>query len=110
MKLPPLPYTPVDWAALPATTHQGETGTALWRTLTNGDVRMRVVELSPGYLADHWCDRGHVVYVLEGVVISELQDGRRFEMKPGMGYTVSDFGDAAHRSWTETGARMFIVD
>jgi uncharacterized cupin superfamily protein len=110
MKLPTLPYTPVHWDTLPATEHKGETGTALWRTLTNGDVRMRVVELSPGYLADHWCDRGHVVYVLEGEVTSELQDGRSFVMKPGMGYTVSDFGDKPHRSWTTQGARMFIVD
>lgn len=110
MKLPSLPYTPVHWDALPATEHPGETGTALWRTLNNGDVRMRVVELSPGYLADHWCDRGHIVYVLEGEVTSELKDGRSFIMKPGMGYTVSDFGDAAHRSWTKDGARLFIVD
>jgi len=110
MRLPPLPYTSVHWDELPATEHKGETGTAVWRTLINGDVRMRVVELSPGYLADHWCDRGHVVYVLEGEVTSELADGRSFVMKPGMGYTVSDFGDAAHRSRTEFGARMFIVD
>ena len=110
MKLPPLPYTSVHWDALPATEHKGETGTALWRTLVNGDVRMRVVELSVGYKADHWCDRGHVVYVLEGEVTSELKDGRSFLMTPGKGYTVSDGGDAAHRSWTTTGARMFIVD
>jgi len=110
MRLPPLPYTSVHWDELPPIEHKGETGTAVWRTLTNGDVRMRVVELSPGYLADHWCDRGHVVYVLEGEVTSELADGRSFVMKPGMGYTVSDFGDAAHRSRTELGARMFIVD
>ena len=110
MKLPPIAYTPVHWDALPATEHQGETGTALWRTLTNGDVRMRVVELSPGYLADHWCDRGHIVYVLEGEVTSELKDGRTFVMTPGIGYTVSDEGDAPHRSWTKVGARMFIVD
>lgn len=110
MKLPPIPYTPVAWDALPATEHKGETGTAVWRTLVNGDVRMRVVELSPGYLADHWCDRGHIVYVLEGEVTSELKDGRRFEMRPGVGYTVSDEGDSPHRSWTATGAKMFIVD
>jgi uncharacterized cupin superfamily protein len=85
MKLPPLPYTSVDWHALPATEHKGETGTATWRTLNNGDVRMRIVELSPGYLADHWCDRGHIVYVLEGEVTSELKDGRSFVMTPGTG-------------------------
>ncbi len=110
MKLPTLPFTAVPWDKLPATEHAGETGTALWRTLNNGDVRMRVVEYSPGYLADHWCDRGHVIYVLEGTLDTELRDGRRFSFSAGSGYTVSDFGDAAHRSSTATGARLFIVD
>ncbi len=110
MKLPTLPFTKVDWDMLPGTEHKGEPGMAIWRTLTNGDVRMRVVEYSPGYVADHWCDRGHVIYVLEGELQTELQDGRRFTFGPGSGYTVSDFGDAAHRSSTVTGARLFIVD
>jgi hypothetical protein len=110
MKLPPLPFTEVQWNALPATEHTGEAGIALWRTLNNGDVRMRVVEYSPGYVADHWCDRGHVIYVLSGVLQTELQDGRRFTFGPGSGYTVSDFGDSPHRSSTQTGASLFIVD
>jgi quercetin dioxygenase-like cupin family protein len=111
VKLPDLPFTPVHWTALPATHHPGETeAAATWRTLNNGDVRMRVVEYAPGYLADHWCDRGHVIYVLEGELKTELKDGRIFTFGPGEGYTVSDFGDAAHRSSTETGAKLFIVD
>ncbi|EHM00597.1 hypothetical protein HMPREF9946_02547 [Acetobacteraceae bacterium AT-5844] len=110
LKLPPLPFTPAHWDALPATEHKGETGTAIWRTLNNGDVRMRVVEYSPGYLADHWCDRGHVIYVLEGELKTELKDGRTFTFGKGHGYTVSDFGDSPHRSSTVTGARLFIVD
>lgn len=110
MKLPTLPFTPVAWDALPATEHPGDTGTALWRTLHNGDVRMRVVEYSPGYLADHWCDRGHVIYVVAGELQTELQDGRRFTFAAGSGYTVSDFGDSPHRSSTATGAKLFIVD
>jgi mannose-6-phosphate isomerase-like protein (cupin superfamily) len=110
VKLPALPFHAVHWDALPATEHPGETGTALWRTMTNGDVRMRVVEYSPGYVADHWCDRGHVLYVIEGELKTELKDGRQFTFGPGEGYTVSDFGDAAHRSSTQHGARLFIVD
>lgn len=110
MNIPPLPYTPTDWSAVPATEHKGETGTALWRTLQFGDVRVRVVEYSPGYVADHWCDRGHVVYLLDGELTTELKDGRSFVMRPGMGYQVSDFGDSPHRSVTATGARLFIVD
>ena len=110
MKIPALPFTVTDWADVPATKHPGETGEALWRSFSVGDLRVRLVEYSPGYLADHWCDRGHVLYVLEGELHSELKDGRRFVLTAGMSYQVSDFCDAAHRSYTPTGARLFIVD
>ena len=110
MKIPALPFTTTDWSAVPTTVHQGETGRATWRTLEIGDVRVRMVEYTPGYLADHWCDRGHVLLVLEGVLDTELRDGRTFRLEAGMSYQVSDFGDAAHRSSTTTGARLFIVD
>jgi hypothetical protein len=110
MKIPSLPFTVTDWAALPATEHPGETGKAIWRTLDIGDLRVRMVEYSPGYLANHWCDRGHVLYVVEGELDTELRDGRRFKLTAGMSYQVSDFGDAAHRSSTCTGAKLFIVD
>ena len=110
MKLPATPFTLVDWATVPATEHLGERGYATWRTQNFGDMRVRMVEYSAGYLADHWCDRGHVLLVLEGELETELQDGRRFHMKPGQSYQVSDFGDAAHRSSTAGGAKLFIVD
>ena len=90
--------------------YPGETGEAIWRTLDIGDIRVRVVEYSAGYLADHWCDRGHILYVLEGELTSELKDGRSVVMTPGMSYQVSDFGDSPHRSKTEIGAKLFIVD
>jgi hypothetical protein len=110
MKLPALPFTVTDWSTVSPTEHPGETGKALWRSFHAGDMRVRMVEYSPGYLADHWCDRGHVLFVLEGELHTELRDGRRFVLTPGMSYEVSDFGDAAHRSSTETGAKLFIVD
>src|SRR4051812_31706941 len=110
MKIPALPFTVTDWNAVPATVHPGETGQATWRTFNVGDLRVRLVEYAPGYLADHWCDRGHVLYVLEGELHTELRDGRTFTLTPGMSYQVSDFGDAAHRSSTTTGAKLFIVD
>ena len=110
MKIPMLPFTVTDWSRVAVTTHPGETGQAFWRTLNIGDLRVRTVEYTPGYVADHWCDRGHVFYVLEGVLDTELRDGRRFRLLPGMSYQVSDFGDAAHRSSTKTGAKLFIVD
>ncbi|WP_091955191.1 DHCW motif cupin fold protein [Bradyrhizobium shewense] len=107
---PRLPFTVTDWSKVEATTHPGETGQARWRTLNIGDLRVRIVEYSPGYLADHWCDRGHVLYVLKGELDSELRDGRKFKLTAGMSYQVSDYGDAAHRSSTTTGATLFIVD
>jgi quercetin dioxygenase-like cupin family protein len=110
MKIPPLAFTLTDWSKVAPTIHPGETGEARWRTFEAGDMRVRMVEYSPGYRADHWCDRGHVLFVLEGELLTELQDGRCFTLKPGMSYQVSDNGDAAHRSATTTGARLFIVD
>jgi hypothetical protein len=110
MKIPELPFTVTDWSAVPITEHAGETGKALWRTLNIGDLRVRMVEYTAGYLADHWCDRGHVLYVLEGELETELKDGRRFTLTPGMSYQVSDFGDSPHRSATRTGVKLFIVD
>ena len=99
-----------DWSNIPVTEHPGENGKAFWRTLQVGDIRIRVVEYTPGYLADHWCDRGHILYVLEGELETELRDGRVFTLKAGMSYQVSDFGDAAHRSATAGGAKLFIDD
>ncbi len=83
MKIPALPFTVTDWSEAPATKHAGETGEALWRTLDIGDLRVRMVEYSPGYFADHWCDRGHVLYVLEGEldeVVHALQVARGAEL------------------------------
>jgi uncharacterized cupin superfamily protein len=110
MKIPTLPFTLIDWPNVAPVEHAGVTGKAIWRVFQVGDLRIRHVEYTPGYLADHWCDRGHVLYVLEGELETELKDGRRFQMKPGMSYQVSDFGDAAHRSSTKGGAKLFIVD
>lgn len=110
MQLPVSPFQVVDWQNVPLTEHPGETGLACWRTIAMGDVRVRLVEYSAGYVADHWCDRGHILFVLEGELLTELQDGRKFRMTRGMSYQVSDSGDAAHRSSTDTGAKLFIVD
>lgn len=110
MKIPTLPFTVTDWSQVPRTEHSGETGMGYWRTLDIGDMRVRMVEYSPGYLADHWCDRGHVLFVVSGEMVSELKDGRRFTLSAGMSYQVSDFGDAPHRSSTEQGVTLFIVD
>ncbi|MBN7823127.1 DHCW motif cupin fold protein [Bowmanella yangjiangensis] len=98
-----------DWSAVTPTEHLGETGLARWRTCQFGEVRVRMVEYSPGYLADHWCRKGHVLLCLEGELHTELEDGRVFVLRPGMSYQVADDAEA-HRSFTEQGARLFVVD
>ena len=110
MEFPALPFTVTTWADVKPVTLSGEQGSATIREFNMGELRVRCVEYSAGYVADHWCDRGHVLYVLEGELISELKDGRTFRLTPGMSYQVSDFGDAPHRSTTTVGAKLFIVD
>ena len=109
MKIPTLPFTVTDWSGVSPTVHPGETGEATWRTITIGDLRVRMVEYSPGYLADHWCQRGHILLVLEGELDTELEGGGRVTLRPGMSYEVAD-GRSSHRSATTTGAKLFIVD
>jgi len=109
MKIEDVPYATTDWSTVAPVEHPGETGTSYWRTFEAGNLRVRMVEFSAGYLADHWCARGHVVLVLEGEITSELSDGTRTLMKPGVSYQVSD-DVAPHRSSSTTGARVFIVD
>jgi hypothetical protein len=110
MKLPALAFTVTDWSAVPTIVQRGDTGRAASQTFESGDLRVRVVEYGAGYLADHWCDRGHVLYVLEGELDVELRDGRAFAFRPGMSFQVSDHGDAAHRVASRNGAKAFIVD
>ena len=109
MKMSDIPFGITDWSAVEATEHSGDTGMAYWRTRQFGDVRVRRVEYTPGYLADHWCSKGHILLCLAGELETELEDGRRFVLTPGMSYQVAD-GAEAHRSRTAVGATLFIVD
>ena len=109
MTIEGVPFMTTDWGAVPETVHPGATGTAWWRTLEVGNVRVRMVRYSPDYLADHWCERGHVLLCLEGVLTTELADGTSHVLRPGMSYQVGTT-IAPHRSRTATGATLFIVD
>jgi quercetin dioxygenase-like cupin family protein len=108
MQISDLPFGITDWAAVDPTEHPGETGTAQWRTREFGPIRVRLVEYSPGYRADHWCEKGHILFCLAGTLETELLDGRRFQLTPGMSYQVADRAEP-HRSST-AGATLFIVD
>ena len=109
MKIEDVPFCRVDWQSLEPAVHNGISGEAYWRTFEQGNVRARLVEYTPGYLADHWCKRGHVMFVLEGELNTELDDGRIFTMRAGSGYVVADDINP-HRSSTPTGVKLFIVD
>jgi len=109
MKMAASAFSTTDWSEIPVIEHAGETGKALWRTLNFGEIRVRMVEYSPGYEADHWCAKGHVFLCIEGELETRLADGRIFTLKPGMGYHVGD-GDPPHRSVSSAGAKLFIVD
>ena len=102
-------FSHTDWDAIEATEHAGVTGRALWRTKQFGGLRLRMVDYSAGYLADHWCERGHVLLVLEGSLATELRDGSVVQLVAGQSYEVANNVDP-HRSSTTTGARLFIVD
>ena len=113
MKMSAFPFGTTNWAEIEPTEHAGETGMAFWRTQFFGPednrIRVRMVEYSAGYLADHWCEKGHVLLCLEGELHTVLKDGREFTLGPGMSYQVGDDAEA-HQSYTQSGARLFIVD
>lgn len=109
MDMAGIPFGTTDWAGIAPSQHPGETGRALWRTRQFGPIRVRLVDYSPGYLADHWCSKGHILLCLEGELHTELKDGRTFVLRPGMSYQVAD-GAEPHRSSTQWGAKLFIVD
>jgi quercetin dioxygenase-like cupin family protein len=109
MEMSAIPFGTTDWSAIPSTEHKGDTGMAHWRTQQFGSIRVRQVEYTPGYLADHWCIKGHILLCLEGELHTELKDGRTFVLKPGMSYQVADNAEP-HRSSTSVGAKLFIVD
>lgn len=109
MQMSNIPFGTTDWSAIASTEHKGDTGVATWRTQQFGSIRVRMVEYSPGYLADHWCVKGHILLCVEGELHTELKDGRTFALTPGMSYQVADNAEP-HRSSTAVGAKLFIVD
>lgn len=109
MQMSDIPFGTTDWSGIERTEHKGASGTAYWRTQCFGSIRVRMVEYTPGYLADHWCAKGHILLCMDGQLETELADGRRFKLTPGMSYQVADHAEP-HRSSTTVGAKLFIVD
>jgi len=109
VKMSDIPFETTDWSSLDKTEHPGETGMAYWQTRKFGNIRVRMIQYTPGYLADHWCVKGHVLLCLEGELHTELADGRKFTLTAGMSYQVADDAEP-HRSFTPVGAKLFVVD
>jgi len=109
MQLTNFPFQTINWSSIPREEHAGETGTAWWQVQHMNNVRVRMVEYSPGYKADHWCSKGHIILCLEGDMETELADGRVMKLTKGMCYFVGD-GNEAHRTSTVKGCRLYIVD
>jgi hypothetical protein len=104
-----IPFQTIDWKSIPRTQHPGTTGIAYWQTMQFEGLRVRLVEYSANYLADHWCEKGHIVYCLKGEVINELSDGSQSLLTTGMSYIVSD-DLSSHRSITKHGVQLLIID
>jgi len=104
-----IPFQTIDWSSVEKTEHKGETGTSFWQTLMVAGLRVRLVEYSENYFADHWCAKGHIVYCLEGEFESELQTGEKFVLSKGMSYIVSD-DLSSHRSSSKNGVKLLIID
>ncbi len=104
-----IPFHTTDWQKIPVIEHKGETGTAYWKTLQFEGLRIRMVEYSKNYKADHWCEKGHLIFCMEGEMDTELSDGRIISLSKGMSYQVSD-GSSSHRTSSANGVKLFIVD
>jgi hypothetical protein len=109
MRMNDIAFGTTDWSAIERTEHPGDPGVAYWRTREFGGIRVRMVEYMPGYVADHWCSKGHILLCIAGELHTDLADGRTFVLRPGMSYQVAD-GAEPHRSRTDAGATLFIVD
>ena len=104
-----IPFQTIDWTSIEKVEHKGETGVAFWQTLQLGGLRIRLVEYSKGYLADHWCEKGHIVHCLEGSFITELSTGKKTTLSKNESYVVSD-ELSSHRSFSENGVKLLIID
>jgi hypothetical protein len=104
-----IPFQTIDWSAVRKNMHAGASGVSAWQTVQFDGLRIRIVEYSSGYMADHWCRKGHIVHCLHGTFVSELATGELFMLKTGMSYVVSD-ELSSHRSFTKAGVRLLIID
>ena len=104
-----IPFQTIDWASIEKIEHKGQEGTSFWQTIQIGGLRIRKVAYQPGYIADHWCQKGHIVHCLEGSFMSELSTGEEIYLTKDQSYVVSD-DLSSHRSYSKEGVLIFIID
>jgi quercetin dioxygenase-like cupin family protein len=109
MNIPPFPFEIINWTNIPEERHDGESAYALWQVIKVGEIRIRRMQYAPGYKADHWCKKGHIIHCIEGNMTTELDDGRHMKLEKGLTYIVGDNCEA-HRTYTEDGCVLFVVD
>jgi quercetin dioxygenase-like cupin family protein len=109
MKIQDVPFSTIDWSKLKPTVQPDKNGDVISRTFEMGNIRVRMVEFPPGYQADEWCSKGHVVYVLEGDLVTELADGQKIISTAGTSFIVAD-DHGSHRGSTKKGVKLLIVD
>jgi hypothetical protein len=110
MNIQNVDFTITDWEKIKPVEYPGESGTSYWRIFESGNVRVRVVEYSPGFKSDHFCSRGHILLILEGELGIKFKDGQIFRLVQGMSFQAEDDETNPHLVYTEKGAKVFIVD
>jgi len=60
MKIQDIPFSTIDWSNVKHTVQPGKNGTVISRVFEMGNIRARMVEFTPGYLAGYFGEIGHL--------------------------------------------------
>ena len=104
-----IPFTVTDWTLLPPVDEKGITGLASIKTVNLGDIILRQIEYSSNYEADHFCQKGHIVYCISGSIQIQLSDNSIHTIATGNTFQVSDDA-SSHKLYSKEGAKVFVTD
>ena len=104
-----IPFQVTDWSTIEAISQKGTTGSSFVRVKEYDFLKVRMVEYSPNYEADHWCEKGHIAYCVEGELEINLSDGSSNILIEGTSFQVSD-NISSHKVRSKKGAKLFIID
>ena len=99
-----------DWSSLVSESVEGLSGNSRSKSIKYGNIRMRTMEYSPGFEADHWCPRGHIIFVLEGEITIKLKDETEQKISKGMSFICGDNETNPHMVYSKKGAFVIIID